>query len=86
MALAEQIGLSPQQFEFQMLYGMADHLKQALVDLGYRLRIYVPYGETLPGMAYLVRRLLENSSGQSILDFGLASISAHPDSATAKPN
>jgi RHH-type proline utilization regulon transcriptional repressor/proline dehydrogenase/delta 1-pyrroline-5-carboxylate dehydrogenase len=71
MALAEHIGLSSQQFEFQMLYGMADHLKQALVELGYRLRIYVPYGETLPGMAYLVRRLLENSSGQNILDFGL---------------
>ena len=71
MALAKERGLGVDQFEFQMLYGMADHLKKALVDQGYRLRIYVPYGETLPGMAYLVRRLLENSSGQSILDFGL---------------
>ncbi|HEY9050115.1 MAG TPA: L-glutamate gamma-semialdehyde dehydrogenase [Gammaproteobacteria bacterium] len=72
MALAESLQLSPQDFEFQMLYGMADHLKHALVAMGYRLRVYVPYGETLPGMAYLVRRLLENSSGQSIMDFGLA--------------
>ncbi len=72
MALAKKYNLSANQFEFQMLYGMADHLKHALVNMGYRLRIYVPYGETLPGMAYLVRRLLENSSGQNILDFGLA--------------
>ncbi len=72
MALAESLQMSPRDFEFQMLYGMADHLKHALVSMGYRLRVYVPYGETLPGMAYLVRRLLENSSGQSIMDFGLA--------------
>ncbi|TNF36644.1 MAG: L-glutamate gamma-semialdehyde dehydrogenase, partial [Gammaproteobacteria bacterium] len=71
MALATERTLTPQDFEFQMLYGMADHLKQALVAMGYRLRVYVPYGDILPGMAYLVRRLLENSSGQSIMDFGL---------------
>lgn len=71
MALAEQYNLKNNQFEFQMLYGMADHLKQAMVKMGYRLRVYVPYGETLPGMAYLVRRLLENSSGRSLLDHGL---------------
>ena len=50
-----------------MLYGMADAEKQALVDLGYRLRIYTPYGELMPGMAYLVRRLLENTSNDSFL-------------------
>jgi RHH-type proline utilization regulon transcriptional repressor/proline dehydrogenase/delta 1-pyrroline-5-carboxylate dehydrogenase len=72
MALAECRGVSAEDFEFQMLYGMADELKQALVTLGYRLRVYVPFGETLPGMAYLVRRLLENSSGQTILDTGMA--------------
>jgi RHH-type proline utilization regulon transcriptional repressor/proline dehydrogenase/delta 1-pyrroline-5-carboxylate dehydrogenase len=71
MALAESRGLSADDFEFQMLYGMADELKQALIGMGYRLRVYVPFGETLHGMAYLVRRLLENSSGQSILDTGM---------------
>jgi RHH-type proline utilization regulon transcriptional repressor/proline dehydrogenase/delta 1-pyrroline-5-carboxylate dehydrogenase len=71
MALAESHGLEAEDFEFQMLYGMADELKQALVELGYPLRVYVPFGETLPGMAYLVRRLLENSSGQTILDSGM---------------
>ncbi|MEA2093418.1 MAG: proline dehydrogenase family protein, partial [Pseudomonadota bacterium] len=72
MAYAESRGLSADMFEFQMLYGMADELKSALVELGYHLRVYVPFGETLPGMAYLVRRLLENSSGQTILDTGMA--------------
>jgi RHH-type proline utilization regulon transcriptional repressor/proline dehydrogenase/delta 1-pyrroline-5-carboxylate dehydrogenase len=71
MALAERHGLSAGDYEFQMLYGMADDLKQALAALGYPLRVYVPYGETLPGMAYLVRRLLENTSGQAILDTGM---------------
>ena len=50
-----------------MLYGMADAAKQVFVDLGYRLRIYMPYGELIPGMAYLVRRLLENTSNDSFL-------------------
>jgi RHH-type proline utilization regulon transcriptional repressor/proline dehydrogenase/delta 1-pyrroline-5-carboxylate dehydrogenase len=71
MALAEHQGLSEDRFEFQMLFGMADELQHALVNLGYPLRVYVPFGETLPGMAYLVRRLLENSSGQSNFQQGL---------------
>ena len=72
MALAEQRRLPAERVEFQMLYGMADELKQALIAQGQRLRVYVPFGETLPGMAYLVRRLLENSTGQTILDSGIA--------------
>ena len=50
-----------------MLYGMADPIKDALVDLGQRVRVYTPYGQLLPGMAYLVRRLLENTSNESFL-------------------
>ena len=76
MALTEQLQLRADQFEFQMLYGMADELKIALVKLNYRLRAYVPFGETLPGMAYLVRRLLENSTGQSLLDSGFSNNNA----------
>jgi RHH-type proline utilization regulon transcriptional repressor/proline dehydrogenase/delta 1-pyrroline-5-carboxylate dehydrogenase len=71
LAMAERYSLSKQDYEFQMLFGMADSLKKILVERQQQLRVYVPYGETLPGMAYLVRRLLENSSGQSILDMGL---------------
>ncbi|NNG12994.1 MAG: L-glutamate gamma-semialdehyde dehydrogenase [Halobacteria archaeon] len=80
MALAEKHGLGTRQFEFQMLYGMADEFKRALVEMGYRLRVYVPCGETLPGMSYLVRRLLENSSGQTLLDSGLSRSAAGQES------
>ncbi len=67
MAAARHLGIPASGFELQMLYGMADAEKQVLVDLGYRLRIYMPYGELIPGMAYLVRRLLENTSNESFL-------------------
>ncbi|MDQ3562872.1 MAG: L-glutamate gamma-semialdehyde dehydrogenase [Pseudomonadota bacterium] len=65
MVLAEEHGITRDQFEFQMLHGMASGLEDVLAEMGYRLRMYVPFGELLPGMAYLVRRLLENSSSQS---------------------
>jgi RHH-type proline utilization regulon transcriptional repressor/proline dehydrogenase/delta 1-pyrroline-5-carboxylate dehydrogenase len=55
------------EFEFQMLYGMAEGLRTCVVERGYPMRLYLPFGELLPGMAYLVRRLLENSSSQSML-------------------
>ena len=67
MALAEAQGLPPGAVEFQMLYGMADQLKAAVLDVGGRLREYLPIGDMIPGMAYLVRRLLENTSNQSWL-------------------
>ena len=67
MAVAEHLELPEHGFEIQMLYGMADAEKQALVDLGQRMRIYMPYGQLIPGMAYLARRLLENTSNDSFL-------------------
>ncbi len=67
MAAAQLLDLPPRSFEIQMLFGMADTIKQALVGLGQRVRIYTPYGELLPGMAYLVRRLLENTANTSFL-------------------
>lgn len=72
LAVARQLGVSPSSFEVQMLYGMADAEKQALVDMGYRVRVYMPYGDLLPGMAYLVRRLLENTSNDSFLKAGFS--------------
>jgi RHH-type proline utilization regulon transcriptional repressor/proline dehydrogenase/delta 1-pyrroline-5-carboxylate dehydrogenase len=67
LACADYYNVPPNAFEFQMLYGMADPLKRVIVDLGHRLRVYTPYGQLLPGMAYLVRRLLENTSNDSFL-------------------
>lgn len=66
-ALAEQMGIDKSRFEFQLLYGMAGPIKRALVEMGYRVREYCPVGELLPGMAYLVRRLLENTSNEGFL-------------------
>ncbi|TGL71363.1 proline dehydrogenase family protein [Leptospira kmetyi] len=67
LAHAEQKGLAQRDFEIQMLYGMGDSYKVILTELGYRIREYIPLGEILPGMAYLVRRLLENTSNQGFL-------------------
>jgi RHH-type transcriptional regulator, proline utilization regulon repressor / proline dehydrogenase / delta 1-pyrroline-5-carboxylate dehydrogenase len=54
-------------FELQMLYGMAEPIARAFADEGFLVRLYTPLGELLPGMGYLVRRLLENTSNESFL-------------------
>ncbi|MEA2409360.1 MAG: proline dehydrogenase, partial [Thermoleophilaceae bacterium] len=41
--------------------------RAALADLGYRVRIYCPVGDLVAGMAYLVRRLLENTANESFI-------------------
>ena len=70
LAELEKRALPPAALELQMLHGMADPLKEAAVDRGLRVREYVPVGEMVPGMAYLVRRLLENTSNESWLKAG----------------
>lgn len=84
IAAARHVGLPPEGYEIQMLYGMADAEKQAFVDMGHRVRVYMPYGELIPGMAYLVRRLLENTSNDSFLR---ASFNEHvsPEKLLMKP-
>jgi RHH-type proline utilization regulon transcriptional repressor/proline dehydrogenase/delta 1-pyrroline-5-carboxylate dehydrogenase len=67
LAEAERRGLPKKAVEIQMLHGMAEPLQAAVAGAGYRLRVYAPVGELLPGMAYLVRRLLENTANESIL-------------------
>ena len=67
LATADLLDVPPTGYELQMLYGMAEPVKDALVALGRRVRVYTPYGELLPGMAYLVRRLLENTANESFL-------------------
>jgi len=60
-------GIDPRAYEFQALYGMADELKSALLRTGHRVREYCAVGALLPGMGYLVRRLLENTSNEGFL-------------------
>ncbi|MGE0632085.1 MAG: L-glutamate gamma-semialdehyde dehydrogenase [Pseudobdellovibrionaceae bacterium] len=82
---AEKLGIPPNGFELQMLYGMADPIKKSMVDMGYRVREYAPVGELIPGMAYLVRRLLENTSNESFLRSKFAE-GKSSDSLLADPN
>ncbi len=53
--------------ELQVLRGLGDDLGGALATSGLRVRAYCPVGELVAGMAYLVRRLLENTSNESFL-------------------
>ncbi len=66
-AVAESLKIPPRNFEMQVLYGMGDKLAKALANRGHRVRVYAPYGKLLPGMAYLIRRLLENTANSSFL-------------------
>ncbi|MFM8294743.1 MAG: L-glutamate gamma-semialdehyde dehydrogenase [Microcystaceae cyanobacterium] len=66
-AITETLAIPPRRVEMQVLYGMGDALAKALVKRGHRVRVYAPYGKLLPGMAYLIRRLLENTANISFL-------------------
>jgi proline dehydrogenase len=58
---------SDADLELQVLRGLGDGLQQALASGGHRVRSYCPVGDLVAGMAYLVRRLLENTSNESFL-------------------
>ena len=60
LELIAQYDLKPEEYEFQMLLGVDEELRQIIVDAGHRLRVYVPYGESW--MPYSRRRLRENPS------------------------
>ena len=64
---ARSKGIADSGFEVQMLYGMAEPMQAAVKRKGLRLRVYAPVGALVPGMAYLVRRLLENTSNESFV-------------------
>jgi RHH-type proline utilization regulon transcriptional repressor/proline dehydrogenase/delta 1-pyrroline-5-carboxylate dehydrogenase len=53
--------------ELQVLRGLGDPLQHAIAAQGLRVRTYCPVGDLVAGMAYLVRRLLENTSNESFL-------------------
>jgi proline dehydrogenase len=58
LALIDERGLAPHQYEFQMLLGVRPELGDELVREGHRLRIYVPFGRQW--YEYSLRRLQEN--------------------------
>jgi RHH-type proline utilization regulon transcriptional repressor/proline dehydrogenase/delta 1-pyrroline-5-carboxylate dehydrogenase len=67
LEMAKTLGVPEDRYEFQVLYGMAEPVRKALLKVAKRVRLYCPFGELLPGMAYLVRRLLENTANESFL-------------------
>lgn len=58
LELIKKHGVTPEQYEFQMLYGVTPALRKSLVDAGHRMRVYVPFGKQWFG--YCTRRLKEN--------------------------
>lgn len=61
------IGGADADLELQVLRGLGDPLQAAIAAQGLRVRTYCPVGDLVAGMAYLVRRLLENTSNESFL-------------------
>jgi proline dehydrogenase len=60
-------GGDDRDIELQILRGLGDDLQDALASRGFRVRAYCPVGDLVAGMAYLVRRLLENTANDSFL-------------------
>jgi proline dehydrogenase len=57
LAYIQERNIARDRFEFQMLYGIGRELQRRLVEAGYRLRLYVPYGNAW--YPYFMRRLAE---------------------------
>jgi len=58
IALARGRSIGPARFEFQMLLGVCEPLRDRLLGMGFQVRIYVPYGKDWYG--YSIRRMKEN--------------------------
>jgi proline dehydrogenase len=67
VAANRALGREDRDLELQVLRGLGDDLAAALAAEGMRVRVYCPVGDLVAGMAYLVRRLLENTSNESFL-------------------
>ena len=67
IAVNRMTGGEDRDLELQVLRGLGDELQAALAARGHRVRTYCPVGDLVAGMAYLVRRLLENTSNESFL-------------------
>ncbi|HET6466076.1 MAG TPA: L-glutamate gamma-semialdehyde dehydrogenase [Nitrospiria bacterium] len=84
IAAARGRGIPERDYEIQMLFGMGGPLLEALTGMGLRVRVYTPVGELITGVAYLVRRLLENTSNESFLRNYFVE-GKSPDSLLARP-
>ena len=67
IAAARARDLPSTRWEIQMLYGMSAPLAEAVAAQDIRLRMYIPVGDLIAGIAYLIRRLTENTANNSVL-------------------
>lgn len=67
--LVKELGISNEQFEFQMLYGIRPERQLELVKEGYKMRVYVPYGTDWYG--YFMRRLAERPANVAFVLKGI---------------
>jgi RHH-type proline utilization regulon transcriptional repressor/proline dehydrogenase/delta 1-pyrroline-5-carboxylate dehydrogenase len=67
MALASGCGIRKSEFEFQMLRGMGDEIKEVITSMGYGMRIYVPAGSYARGFKYAGRRFMELANKDNAL-------------------
>lgn len=68
-AFVKKNNISNEHFEFQMLYGIRTDLQKKLVQEGYRVRVYVPYGNDWYG--YFMRRLAERPANVAFVLKGI---------------
>ena len=67
LACLPVLGVAERDVEFQVLRGLGDDVGAGLARMGQRVRSYCPIGDLVEGMAYLVRRMLENTANDSFL-------------------
>lgn len=67
--LVNEYGIPNTQFEFQMLFGIREELQRQLVAEGYKMRVYVPYGNDWYG--YFMRRLAERPANVAFVAKGI---------------
>jgi RHH-type proline utilization regulon transcriptional repressor/proline dehydrogenase/delta 1-pyrroline-5-carboxylate dehydrogenase len=72
LALTRALNVPEEHSEFQVLYGMAESFRKALLGIASRVRLYCPQGQLITAMAYLVRRLIENTSSESFMHLTFA--------------
>ncbi|WP_345243813.1 proline dehydrogenase [Pontibacillus salipaludis] len=67
--IEKEYNIPKEQFEFQMLYGIRTERQEELVAEGYRMRVYVPYGDDWYG--YFMRRLAERPANVAFVVKGV---------------
>jgi proline dehydrogenase len=83
VAVAQRERITRDRFEFQMLYGVRRDLQQSLLDAGYTVRVYVPFGrEWYP---YFMRRLAERPANVAFVVRSVLGERPHVHSRKAPP-